>query len=62
MRPRWQVTKRLMSRGDHQALIASIRECLFPLGDNIYFRPGHGPMLSFGWKQSRINDLAVGLG
>ncbi len=32
-------------RGDHQTLIRSIREKLFPLGDDITFIPGHGPDL-----------------
>ncbi|WP_273876852.1 MBL fold metallo-hydrolase, partial [Serratia marcescens] len=31
-------------RGDHQALIASIRTKLLPLGDDMRFIPGHGPM------------------
>lgn len=35
-------------RGDAQALIRSIRERLFPLGDDVRFVPGHGPMSSFG--------------
>lgn len=35
-------------RGDHGALIHAIRFKLFPLGDDIQFIPGHGPMSSFG--------------
>lgn len=35
-------------RGDHDRLIASIRERLFPLGDDVRFIPGHGPMSTFG--------------
>ncbi|WP_303906576.1 MBL fold metallo-hydrolase [Thiohalomonas denitrificans] len=35
-------------RSDHTALIASIRERLLPLGDDIEFVPGHGPMSTFG--------------
>ena len=31
-------------RGDHGALIASIKGKLFPLGDDMAFIPGHGPM------------------
>lgn len=34
--------------GDHDTLIASIREQLFPLGDDIAFIPGHGPTSTFG--------------
>ena len=35
-------------RGNHVDLIASIREKLFPLGDDIVFVPGHGPLSRFG--------------
>ncbi len=35
-------------RGDHAALIRSIRENLFPLGDDVRFIPGHGPLSTFG--------------
>jgi glyoxylase-like metal-dependent hydrolase (beta-lactamase superfamily II) len=35
-------------RGDHAALIRSIRGRLFPLGDDVRFLPGHGPMSTFG--------------
>lgn len=35
-------------RGDHAALIDSIRNKLFPLGDDIEFIPGHGPTSTFG--------------
>jgi hydroxyacylglutathione hydrolase len=35
-------------RGDHAALIRSIRENLFPLGDDVQFLPGHGPLSTFG--------------
>lgn len=35
-------------RGNQQQLIDSIRKRLFPLGDEIRFIPGHGPMSSFG--------------
>ncbi|MBL8666551.1 MAG: MBL fold metallo-hydrolase [Rhodospirillales bacterium] len=34
--------------GDHDTLIASIREQLFPLGDDVAFIPGHGPMSTLG--------------
>lgn len=39
-------------RGDHQALIASIRNKLFPLGDDVRFLPGHGPISSFGAERN----------
>ena len=35
-------------RGNHADLIDSIRNRLFPLGDDVRFIPGHGPMSSFG--------------
>lgn len=35
-------------RGDHAALIHSIRAKLFPLGDDYVFIPGHGPLSTFG--------------
>jgi glyoxylase-like metal-dependent hydrolase (beta-lactamase superfamily II) len=38
-------------RGDHAALIAAIREKLFPLGDDVRFVPGHGAMSSFGHER-----------
>jgi len=34
--------------GDHATLIASIRERLWPMGDETVFIPGHGPESSFG--------------
>jgi hydroxyacylglutathione hydrolase len=34
--------------GDHATLIHSIRGRLFPLGDDVRFLPGHGPLSSFG--------------
>ncbi|WP_089727666.1 MBL fold metallo-hydrolase [Candidatus Thiosymbion oneisti] len=37
-----------LPRGNHQNLVDSIRRCLFPLGDDVWFIPGHGPMSSFG--------------
>lgn len=35
-------------RGDYETLIRSIRERLFPLGDDVTFIPGHGPVSTFG--------------
>ena len=37
--------------GNHDDLIASIRERLFPLGDDITFIPGHGPTSTFGHER-----------
>lgn len=35
-------------RGDYATLIRSICERLWPLGDDVRFIPGHGPMSTFG--------------
>ncbi len=35
-------------RGDHATLVRSIREQLWPLGDDVQFLPGHGPVSTFG--------------
>lgn len=35
-------------RGNHADLIASIRNKLWPLGDDVTFLPGHGPASTFG--------------
>ncbi len=45
-------------RGDYDALIRSIRERLFPLGDDVTFIPGHGPVSTFG--EERENNPFVG--
>ncbi|KEF31721.1 MAG: MBL fold metallo-hydrolase [Gammaproteobacteria bacterium] len=39
-------------KGDHATLIQSIRGKLFPLGDEIAFIPGHGPMSTFGQERA----------
>jgi glyoxylase-like metal-dependent hydrolase (beta-lactamase superfamily II) len=38
--------------GNHDDLIRAIRENLFPLGDDIQFVPGHGPMSTFGAERA----------
>ena len=40
-------------RGDHQTLIDSIKNKLFPLGDDIVFVPGHGPNSTFGHERKQ---------
>jgi glyoxylase-like metal-dependent hydrolase (beta-lactamase superfamily II) len=44
--------------GDHATLIHSIRENLFPLGDDVRFLPGHGPMSTFG-AERRTNPFVA---
>jgi len=45
-------------RGDHATLIASIRERLWPLGDDVTFVPGHGPTSTFG-QERRTNPFVA---
>jgi len=47
-----------LPRGNYHDLIASIRGKLFPLGDDVAFIPGHGPMSTFGFE--RRNNPFVG--
>lgn len=44
--------------GNHEQLVASIREKLFPLGDDITFIPGHGPTSTFG-QERRTNPFVA---
>lgn len=46
-------------RGDYDTLIRSIKEKLFPLGDDVEFIPGHGPMSNFG-EERRYNPFLSG--
>ena len=46
-------------RGDYNTLIASITGKLFPLGDDVQFIPGHGPMSDFG-EERRYNPFLSG--
>lgn len=45
--------------GDHDTLIASITERLWPMGDDTVFIPGHGPESSFG-EERRSNPHVRG--
>ena len=45
-------------RGNHQQLIDSITGKLWPLGDDVRFVPGHGPMSSFG-QERRTNPFVA---
>jgi hydroxyacylglutathione hydrolase len=40
-----------LPRGSHDLLVRSIREKLFPLGDDVTFVPGHGPTSTFGQER-----------
>ncbi len=51
-------------RGNHAELINSIRNTLFPLGDDVRFIPGHGPMSTFGEERQHnphVSDKAIGV-
>ena len=45
--------------GDHDILIASIRNVLFPLGDDAIVHPGHGPDTTIG-RERRTNPFLKG--
>jgi hydroxyacylglutathione hydrolase len=45
--------------GDHQTLLDAIRRHLWPLGDDVRFIPGHGPMSSIG-EERRNNPFVRG--
>jgi len=47
-----------LPRGDHDTLIRSIREQLWPLGEDVTFIPGHGPASTFG--EERASNPFVG--
>ena len=49
-------------RGDHASLIRSITQKLWPLGDDVAFVPGHGPMSTFGDERQTnpfVGDAAL---
>ena len=50
-------------RGNHAQLLRSIREKLWPLGDDVTFVPGHGPASTFGDERETnpfVGDRAAG--
>lgn len=49
-------------RGDHATLIRSITQKLWPLGDEVTFIPGHGPVSTFGEERESnpfVSDRAL---
>jgi glyoxylase-like metal-dependent hydrolase (beta-lactamase superfamily II) len=51
-------------RGNHQQLLDSITQRLWPLGDDMTFVPGHGQTSTFGWERKTnpyVSDLAMGV-
>ncbi|MGF1543628.1 MAG: MBL fold metallo-hydrolase [Parvularculaceae bacterium] len=52
-------------RGDQETLIRSITDKLWPLGDDMRFVPGHGPMSTFGDERKTnpfVADAVTGYG
>jgi len=50
-------------RGNHQQLLDSIRDKLWPLGDDVTFVPGHGPASTFGHERQTnpfVADMRFG--
>lgn len=48
-------------RGDYETLINSIRQRLWPLGDDVRFIPGHGPVSTFGHERRTNPFVADGI-
>jgi hydroxyacylglutathione hydrolase len=48
-------------RGNHDQLLHSIRDKLFPLGDDVTFLPGHGPTSTFGQERQQNPFVADSL-
>ena len=49
-------------RGDHATLVQSITERLWPLGNDVRFVPGHGPISTFGEERQSnpfVSDQAL---
>lgn len=54
-----------LPRGDHEQLVRSITEQLWPLGDEVMFLPGHGRLSTFGQEREDnpfVSDIAVATG
>jgi len=52
-----------LPRGDHRTLIESITRELWPLGADVTFIPGHGPVSTFGEEREHnpyVSDRALG--
>lgn len=50
-------------RGNHSDLINSIRNRLWPLGNDVQFVPGHGPTSTFGYERLHnpfVSDAVLG--
>tara|TARA_R110000868_G_scaffold144396_7_gene363513 strand:+ start:539 stop:1189 length:651 start_codon:yes stop_codon:yes gene_type:complete len=47
-----------LPRGDYASLVNAIRDKLWPLGDDVTFVPGHGPLSTFG-AERRSNPFVA---
>lgn len=50
-------------QGNHEQLIDSITQKLWPLGEDVTFVPGHGPISTFGQERQTnafVSDIALG--
>ena len=53
-----------LPRGNHEELVNSIVRELWPLGDEMTFIPGHGPLSTFGQERLTnpyVSDFALGI-
>ena len=53
-----------LPRGNHEELVNSIVNELWPLGDEMTFIPGHGPLSTFGQERLTnpyVSDFALGI-
>jgi len=50
-----------LPRGNHTVLIRSIRNELWPLGNDVTFVPGHGPLSTFGEERETNAFVADGM-
>ncbi len=53
-----------LPRGNHEQLVNSIVNELWPLGDEMTFIPGHGPLSTFGQERLTnpyVSDFALGI-
>ena len=53
-----------LPKGNHEQLVNSIVNELWPLGDNMTFIPGHGPLSTFGQERLSnpyVSDFALGI-
>ncbi len=54
-----------LPRGDHDMLVRSITEQLWPLGDDVMFLPGHGRLSTFGQEREDnpfVSDMVLATG